>query len=64
MRPVVDIAFASIVALGTFATIFGLAGLAILGPRQKAAAEDVQRRDSQRRRALVRMAQAHSRWHH
>jgi hypothetical protein len=60
----VDIAFAAIAGLGTFATIIGLAGLAILGPRQKEAAVDEQRIASRRRRALVQMAQAHSRAQH
>ena len=55
------IAFAALVALGTLTTIVGVAGLAILGPRQKRIATEVRTMDSVRRRALVQMAQAHSR---
>ena len=60
----VDIVFLAIVALGTLATIVGIAGLAILGPRQKRTATEVRTMDSVRRRALVSMAQAHSRARH
>ena len=60
----VDIAFAAVVALGTVATIVGLVGLAILGPREKLRATEVRTMDSMRRRELVRMAQAHSRARH
>ncbi len=56
-----DIAFLAIIALGTLATIVGVAGVAILGPRQKRIATEVRAMDSMRRRALVEMAQAHSR---
>jgi hypothetical protein len=64
MSPGVDIAFAAIVALGTLATIVGLAGLAILGPREKRIGTEIRVKDSVRRRALVEMAQAHSRARH
>jgi hypothetical protein len=60
----VDIAFAALVALGTLATIVGLTGLAILGPRERRIATEVRTMDSVRRRALVQMAQAHSRARH
>jgi len=60
----VDIVFIAIIALGTLTTIVGLAGLAILGPRQKRIATEVRTMDSVRRRALVAMAQAHSRARH
>jgi hypothetical protein len=57
----VDVVFLPILALGTLTTIVGLAGLAILGPRQKRIANELRTMDSLRRRALVAKAQAHSR---
>jgi hypothetical protein len=60
----VDIAFLAIAALGMLATIVGVAGLAILGPRQTRIATEVRAMDSMRRRALVERAQAHSRARH
>jgi len=60
----VDIVFMAVIALGTLATIVGLAGLAILGPRQRRIGTEVRVKDSVRRRALVDMAQAHSRARH
>lgn len=59
-----EIALAALLALGALATFVGLAGLAILGPREKRAVNEIRTMDSVRRHALVEMAQAHSRAKH